>query len=122
VDNVIDLVLEKGMPGVHEYLIVDLKSGAKAPTSNLQLAFYHWALRSLIGHSANDAPVRGAYYLARRGESTAPSDVAQAFPWPDMATRIVAMDQQERAGLYLPRPNIYCRACPVKHQCPEGPR
>jgi hypothetical protein len=122
VDNVIDLVLVRdgGMTQpVPEYLIIDFKSGQKAPTSNLQLAFYVWALASL---GIDPHAVRSAYYLARRGETTAPADVTQAFPWPDIATRIVAMDQQERAGLYIPRPSVFCGSCPVNRLCPEGPR
>lgn len=121
VDNVIDLVLTRpneSRPADPEYLIVDLKSGAKAPTSNLQLAFYHWALASMRAGTR----AKGCYYLARRGETTAPADLAAAYPWHDLAARIVAMDQQERAGLYIPRPNMFCRACPAARICPEGPR
>lgn len=128
VDNVIDLVLTRPPSNLDpkhapsDVLIIDLKSGAKLPTSTLQLAFYYWALVATTPGGLEGARVRGCYYAARRGETTAPSDVSAAYPWHDLATRIVAMDQQERAGLYLPRPNMFCRSCPARTLCPEGPR
>lgn len=102
-------------------LIVDLKSGASAQPSPMQLGFYRMGWSLLF-----DEDIRwGAFYDARKEQLDAIYDLDQ-FP-PDMIARWLRnADKQIRQNIFLPNVSRDCGWCSVKDHCyiwnPEVPR
>lgn len=99
-----------------DIVVVDYKTGSRAPTSTFQLLTYAEAL------SAELAPFGlrvtwGGYWLARRAE-LATVDLEERHRPGGLAYQYGTMDRAERAGLYLAQPSPFCGGCGVKAQCP----
>lgn len=95
-----------------EKAIVDLKTGARVPTSPYQLAFYRDAM--LMLHGVN---VRwGYYWMARSGKLSQPFDLDR-IPYAltsDMAVKAKKIIEQE---LFIPNPGMFCGTCEVRQYC-----
>jgi putative RecB family exonuclease len=111
----IDLVLENLLTG--EVRVRDLKTGAKAPYTPIQLVLYRRGLRDTL-HV--DAPT-GDFYMARE---TAPRLVElDEFSDELLEEWVVGMHVGERAmheaDAYPPNPSSdNCWSCAVRHHCP----
>lgn len=129
VENIIDLVMTR-QDGT--YLIIDAKSGAKAPDSTHQLGQYAHALET-VAPGVDGQPTHrivGAYWLARVDmlspvdvtKTDTPVDLRDLHPWSEIEYLIRTMDVAESQGLYLPNRTAWCGACGVAGLCPVGPR
>ena len=94
-----------------EYIIVDIKTGKRTPTSSLQLAFYSYGLRKIYGIVAN----KGYYWMARKGE------LSEAFDLADMTddkveSLVVMFDKARKSNIFLPNFN-HCGMCGLSASC-----
>jgi len=115
----IDLVLDiKGT-----LVVVDLKSGAKAPDSLRQLAIYAGGVEQVYGIR----PRYGAYFmhrgLTKKGETTyfqrpVPLDAPQ-YSVPYLTRELETFDLAVDAGIFLANPGDQCNRCSVAQACTE---
>ena len=92
--------------------IVDLKSGARSPGSDLQLGFYRVGILQTLGVRVDI----GHYWDARKGELSETVSLTRYTP------EIVGhwLRQYESAknhGIYIPNLSERCRACGVRQYC-----
>lgn len=94
-----------------EIVIIDIKSGSRTPSSDLQLAFYAAGVEKAFGIR----PRYGAYWMARTG-TTSPLIDLDNMPT-DSVTRMVDMfDIARNQGLFLPNFSN-CNYCSVIDHC-----
>jgi putative RecB family exonuclease len=94
-----------------ELIILDLKSGQRTPTNDLQLAFYAAGLEKTYGTRAT----YGVYWMARTGTTSIPVALDK-YP-STMIERIVAdFAAQRDLGIYIPNLS-HCNLCGVKEYC-----
>lgn len=108
-DGIIDRVFE-----VHpsDYLcLVDVKSGARSPESDMQLAVYRYMLRRAYGVDVK----YGGYWMARKGEVTPVSiehfDTEMVARW--YRQFVIA----RREGVFIPHMSNLCKACSHNKFC-----
>jgi CRISPR/Cas system-associated exonuclease Cas4 (RecB family) len=94
-----------------EYLIVDLKTGKRVPSSHLQLGFYAYGLRQAYGIDAT----KGYYWMARKGE------LSQAFDLTDLNDSKIELlvqmfDKARKQSIFVPNFNS-CNMCGYAAQC-----
>lgn len=95
-----------------QLVIVDLKSGARSPESDLQLAFYRYELYNTYGVDVR----HGAYWMARTGEMSEVYNLSRLTP----ALLAVWMDRFDRAidnEIFIPNISFKCRACSHRDYC-----
>lgn len=95
-----------------ELVIVDLKSGARSPESDLQLAFYRYCLYSTMGIDIRG----GAYWMARTGEMSEIYNLTRITP-PLMNLYLARLDQAIQQKIFLPNISFRCRACSHRDYC-----
>lgn len=93
-------------------IIIDLKTGARSPESDLQLGVYRYGLQHEYGVDAD----LGAYWMAREGQLTDLFGLQRYQPhlleaW--FQTLITA----KASNIFLPHVTFRCRACPVRDYC-----
>ncbi|MES2211383.1 MAG: PD-(D/E)XK nuclease family protein [Chloroflexota bacterium] len=113
--GVIDLALTHAP--TDQLLVVDLKAGSSEPKDTFQLGVYGWSLLA-VGAATVPAKVRGTYYRARKGVTTAVWPVLDMHRWPDVVQRYRDMDAIERQGVYMPNVTSFCGGCGVRDLCP----
>lgn len=92
--------------------IVDLKTGARTPESDLQLAIYRYGIFKQFG-----VDIRlGAYWMARQGECSDVFDLARFDP------RLIELWLQRfkvaiEHDIFIPHPTFRCRACSLRDYC-----
>lgn len=92
--------------------IVDLKSGARTPDSDMQLAFYRYGIFRRYGIDVR----LGAYWMARKGVTTEPHDLTHFDP-ELMEQWFRTFKRATNGGIFLPHPSAKCRACGVRKYC-----
>lgn len=95
-----------------QLVIVDLKSGARSPESDLQLAFYRYCLFNTLGVDIR----HGAYWMARTGEMSDIYNLSRITP----ALMNVWMSRFDKAidnGIFIPHITFMCRACSHRDYC-----
>lgn len=97
------------------WLVRDLKSGSRAPSSTFQLGVYAHALRLQYGVTG---PILGEYWMARKGEATAPVDLLKLWPWGAIVYQAHQAERGHRAGLFPAVPSSFCGSCGVREACP----
>lgn len=95
-----------------EWVIVDLKSGARSPESDLQLGFYRYEIFNVFGVDIK----YGAYWMARTGEMSDIYNINRLSPqlfalWMDR------FDKAIEHGIFLPNISFKCRGCPMRDYC-----
>lgn len=95
-----------------ELCILDLKSGSRTPDSDLQLAFYRYAL---LKHYGVDIKY-GTYWMARKGVPVEPFEL-QRYSVHLMETVFRRFVETRNGGYFLPYPSAKCRACSVNRYC-----
>ena len=95
-------------------MIVDLKSGARSQTSDLQLHFYRIGLRHALGVDI----AYGSYYNARKGELDEISELNQ-FPEERVFRWVRNMISTIDKNLLIPSVGMSCSWCGVKDFCPQ---
>lgn len=94
-----------------ELVILDLKTGQRTPSSDLQLAFYAWGMSKTFGIR----PQYGTYWMARQG-ITSPL-IELDFYTDEMIEDIVTQfDKARRAEVFLPNYS-HCKMCGFTQVC-----
>ena len=92
-------------------IIVDLKTG-KPPSSGLQLAVYRLALQEQFG----EAPVHGAYWMAREGNLDQVYDL-ERYPTEMVSRWLRDIKKSIDLGIFVPNTGYLCGSCGVKKHC-----
>jgi RecB family exonuclease len=95
-----------------ELVIVDLKSGARSPESDLQLAFYRYCLYNTFGVDVR----HGAYWMARTGELSEIYNLTRISP-ALMAVWMARFDKAIDNEIFIPNVSFKCRACSHRDYC-----
>lgn len=95
-----------------DLVIVDLKSGARSPDSDLQLAFYRYCLYNTFGVDIR----KGAYWMARTGEMTEVYNLTRITP-ALMNLYLARLDLAIDQEIFIPHISIRCRACSQRDYC-----
>lgn len=94
-----------------ELVILDLKTGQRTPSSDLQLAFYAWGMSKTFGIR----PQYGTYWMARQG-ITSPL-IELDFYTDEMIEDIVTQfDKARRSEVFLPNYS-HCKMCGFTQVC-----
>lgn len=110
VTGAVDMVLE-GPSG--ELLVQDVKSGAEASPSPLQLAVYRYGLLDAHGVDVG----RGRWWLTGGEGPGEPIDLtAYSREW--VADQFAMLDRAIEAGVFVANPGPWCRTCRVRQSCP----
>lgn len=97
--------------GDGELVILDLKTGSRTPSSDLQLGFYAMGLEKTFGIR----PKWGTYWMARTGTTTELVDLDHYST--EMITEIVGKFKiAQTNGVFLPNFN-HCQMCNVVEYC-----
>lgn len=99
------------VPETGQLCIVDLKTGARTPESDLQLGVYKYGLFRKFGI---DIPF-GGYWMARKGDMEI-VDISRYTP-ALIETWFNRFRSATNNGTFLPHPTFMCRACPVRDYC-----
>lgn len=94
-----------------ELIILDLKTGQRTPSSDLQLAFYAYGMSKTFGLR----PQYGTYWMARQG-ITSPLIDLDFYTDEMIEDIIVQFDKARKAELFLPNYN-HCKMCNFTHAC-----
>jgi RecB family exonuclease len=91
--------------------ILDLKTGSRTPSSDLQLAFYAVGMELALGVR----PKFGTYWMAREGNTSALTDLG--FYTAEMLTEMVEQfDKARKASIFVPNSN-HCKLCDLTAHC-----
>lgn len=110
----VKIIIDRVMviPQTKELCILDLKSGARTPNSDLQLAFYRYGLMQEFGIDVR----LGCYWMARKGTITEPQDLQRYQP-DMMETWFRRFVKARELEIFLPHPSTTCRGCSVRDYC-----
>jgi len=94
-----------------ELVVLDIKTGARTPSSDFQLGIYAVAMEATFGVR----PKFGTYWDARKGGIT---ELVSLDKWTrESVSEIVGMfDKARRAGIFLPNFD-HCKMCNFKNDC-----
>jgi len=107
VKMVIDRVFEVN----GELVIVDLKTSARRPTSDLQLGFYKVGIEMMLGVTVN----QGNYWMSRESGTGEMIDLSRYTL--DMLEYLVSgFDKARKAGIFLPNLSS-CSYCGLTEHC-----
>lgn len=94
-----------------ELVILDLKTGQRTPSSDLQLAFYATGMAKVF----DLRPKYGAYWMARQGTTSTLIDLD--FYTDEMIEEIIfKFDKARREELFVPNYG-HCNMCQLKSSC-----
>jgi hypothetical protein len=94
-----------------ELVILDLKSGQRTPTNDLQLAFYAAGLEKVYGVRAQ----YGVYWMARTATTSIPVALGK-YPTTMIEQIVADFAAQRDLGLYIPNFSS-CGLCGVQEYC-----
>ena len=94
-----------------ELIVVDIKTGARTPSSDLQLAFYAAGMEEMFGIR----PRYGAYWMGRTGQTDELIDL-DYISKDDIIDIVTKFDTARKAELFMPNLN-HCVMCNVKNEC-----
>lgn len=94
-----------------ELVVIDIKTGSRNPSSDLQLAFYAAGIESIFGIR----PRYGAYWLGRSGGIKELINL-DMYPSEDIIELVTKFDKARKAELFMPNLN-HCVMCSVKESC-----
>jgi hypothetical protein len=110
VQMVIDQVLQVGSALV----VTDLKTGAKAPESSLQLGIYACGIERAYGIR----PKYGAYWMHRSDNPFKPVPLdGYEHSIRYLTGEFARFSRARTAGAYVANPGKQCDRCPVAHAC-----
>lgn len=95
-----------------EPIVVDIKTGSRAPSATLQLGVYSLGIEKVLGFR----PLLGAYYMSRKAELTQERSLRHYNPdtlgkWYSRAKRII------EGQLFIPHVTPLCDTCSVATHC-----
>ena len=94
-----------------QLVIVDLKTSARRPTSDLQLGFYKLGIQLMTGAEVN----LGNYWMSRESGTGEMIDLSR-YTLDSVEYMVSGFDKARKSGIFLP--NIQsCNICGVKQHC-----
>lgn len=97
-----------------QMIVVDLKSGSWAPKdAGQQLGLYATGIEQVFGIR----PVKGAYWMARTGEFSAPEMDLDHFSNHYWTQAVTSFAKAKAEKIYLPNPGMFCGSCSVRDYC-----
>jgi hypothetical protein len=94
-----------------ELVILDLKTGQRTPSSDLQLAFYAAGMEKQLGVR----PKYGTYWMARDGATSALVDL-DFYSLDKIEEMISEFERARQAHLFIPNFN-HCKLCDLTDKC-----
>lgn len=94
-----------------EIVVMDLKTGARTPSSDLQLAVYAAGLEDKFGIR----PQYGAYWMARDGVTSQLSDL-DYLSKEKIESVVLTFDRARKAGIFIPNLSN-CSYCSIAQHC-----
>ncbi len=94
-----------------EMVVLDLKTGARTPTSDLQLAIYAAGIEKVFGVR----PRYGTYWMGRSGSTTELVDL-DYLPTDKILNVVSTFDTARKGGIFLPNLSN-CSYCNVAQHC-----
>jgi len=94
-----------------ELVVVDIKTGSRTPTSDMQLAFYAAGMEEVLGIR----PKWGGYWMARSGIVSELVDL-DIYPKEMIVDIVTKFDTARRAEIFLPNFG-HCIMCNFKDKC-----
>lgn len=94
-----------------ELVIVDLKTGKRTPSSDLQLAFYATGIDLVYGIR----PRWGTYWMARKAGTEGITDL-DGYPSKQIMDIVTGFEKARRAGVFLPN-HGHCHMCSAREFC-----
>jgi len=94
-----------------ELIVLDIKTGVRTPSSDLQLAFYAAGMEEMFGIR----PRYGAYWMGRTGQTDELIDL-DYISKDDIIEIVTKFDTARKAELFMPNLN-HCIMCNVKNEC-----
>lgn len=94
-----------------DLVVLDIKTGSRTPSSELQLAFYAAGMEELLGVR----PKYGAYWMGRTGMTSELIDL-DYFPKEAIVDIVTKFDTARKAELFMPNLS-HCIMCGVKDHC-----
>lgn len=94
-----------------EMVVIDIKTGSRTPSSDLQLGFYAAGIEKTFGVR----PRYGAYWMARTG-TTSPLIDLDNMPTGNVEKMVGMFDTSRKQGLFLPNFSN-CNYCSVIEHC-----
>lgn len=94
-----------------ELVIIDIKTGARTPSSDLQLGFYAVGMEDMFGIR----PKYGAYWMAREGQVKELVDLDK-YKTEDIKDMVSTFDKARKNSIFLPN-LTHCVMCNVKQDC-----
>ena len=110
-DVPVKMVIDRVFEVNGELVIVDLKTSARRPTSDLQLGFYKVGLEMMLGVKVN----QGNYWMSRDSGTGEMIDLSRYTL--DMLEYLVSgFDKARKAGIFLPNLSS-CSYCGLTEHC-----
>ncbi len=110
-DVPVKMVIDRVFEVNGELVIVDLKTSARRPTSDLQLGFYKVGLEMMLGVTVN----QGNYWMSRDSGTGEMIDLSRYTL--DMLEYLVSgFDKARKAGIFLPNLSS-CSYCGLTEHC-----
>ena len=110
-DVPVKMVIDRVFEVNGELVIVDLKTSARRPTSDLQLGFYKVGLEMMLGVNVN----QGNYWMSRDSGTGEMIDLSRYTL--DMLEYLVSgFDKARKAGIFLPNLSS-CSYCGLTEHC-----
>jgi len=94
-----------------ELVVLDIKTGSRTPTSDLQLAFYAAGMEEMLGVR----PRWGAYWMAREGIVSEMIDLDK-YTKEDIISIVTQFDTARKQSIFLPNFS-HCVMCNLKTKC-----
>lgn len=94
-----------------ELVVLDIKTGARTPSSEMQLAFYAAGMEEVLGIR----PRWGAYWMAREGIVSEMIDLDK-FPKSYVVDIVTKFDTARKSGIFIPNFS-HCVMCNIKDKC-----
>ena len=94
-----------------ELVVIDIKTGSRTPTSDLQLAFYAAGMEDMLGIR----PRWGAYWMAREGVVSEMIDLDK-YTKEDIIDIVTKFDKARKENIFIPNFS-HCVMCNLKTKC-----
>ncbi len=110
-DVPVKMVIDRVFEVNGELVIVDLKTSARRPTSDLQLGFYKVGLEMMLGVTVN----QGNYWMSRDSGTGEMIDLSR-YTLDSLEYLVSGFDKARKAGIFLPNLSS-CSYCGLTEHC-----
>ena len=110
-DVPVKMVIDRVFEVNGELVIVDLKTSARRPTSDLQLGFYKVGIEMMLGVTVN----QGNYWMSRESGTGEMIDLSR-YTLDTLEYLVSGFDKARKAGIFLPNLSS-CSYCGLTEHC-----